>query len=316
MSDEKGYVEPLLTNVAADYSVKAAEGLVADRIFPRISVAKPNGHYYVFSKEQAYKITDDTFSDDGEAPELKRHGTKTPYSSTPRGNKTFVSKDDEVFKEGPFVKSDLDFVKEIVLNIEKNRELRVRDKILNLSGRSTALSGTGTAKTNKWANDGGNAFDAISDAIKTLFYRPNRLIIPESVFDVLEFNSSLLAKLGEANMIKKVSPETLSKLFRIDEVIIAEGKADSAKFNKTGTVNPTALWGNNIIFAYSDARRDVPCAGKTFFVDIPGSKNGYCVRTWDSPHRGVIGGHIAQVGCYIDDHIVAEDLIYSLQEVV
>lgn len=314
---EKGYIDPLLTGIANDYSVKAREGLIAELILPTVKVSKPSGYFFTYTKEQAYKYSDDTMSEDGEAKEIKRHGTKTPYYCQPRGNKTFVSKDEEVFKEGPFVRADIDFVKDIILNIERNREVRTRDRILNLPGRSVALSGNGSGKANKWTNGSGDPFLAIQDAIKELFYRPNKMIISESVFDVLEFHPKLLEKLGEANMVKKVNEETLSKLFRVDKVIIAGGKGDSSKFNKDSTVNPTLFWGNNVILAYVDDRKDAPCVGHTFVVALPEADNkGYVVRKYDDNTRGVLGGHIVQVGCYMDEMIVCPDLVYSIKDCI
>jgi len=317
VNNEKGFVDPLLTNVAIDYSVKAKEGLVADKIMPILGVSKPAGTFFKYSKEQSYKMTDDTFSESGEAKELKRHGEKVAYACTSRGNKTFIDKDEERFKEGPFVRAELDFVKDIVLNIERNREIRVRDKILNLSGRSVSLTGTGSAKTNKWLSNGGDPFTAIQDALKACFYRPNIMMLTEPVFDALEYHSILLEKLGEANMIKKINEETLAKLFRVNEIIIASGKGDNSKFKKDGSVNPQLFWGNNVVFGYFDSRKDVPCSGKTFVVKYAESDgNGYVVRKWEEPKKGILGGSEIQVGCSMEEYIISEDLIYSIQDVL
>jgi hypothetical protein len=58
MAREYGYVSPLLSNLALDYSVKAREGLVAPLLFPRFAVAKPTGKYAVFDEEDAFKVPD------------------------------------------------------------------------------------------------------------------------------------------------------------------------------------------------------------------------------------------------------------------
>jgi hypothetical protein len=94
---------------------------------------------------------------------------------------------------------------------EPAQEKRVADAALNLTGRSTAMSGTGTGAGKKWSG-------AISTAaIGQMFFRPNLLILPEAVYDVLEYRPRLLDKPGEAN---------LAKLFRINKVVIAKGRAD------------------------------------------------------------------------------------------
>ena len=311
------YIESLLTGVAADHSIKAREELIGDVLFPIVKVAKPTGLFYTYSKEQAYKIIDDTMSETGEAKELKWAGDRQSFFCTPRGNKTFINNDEERFKEGPFVKADLDFVKDIITNIERNREKRIIDKVLNLPSRNTTLTGTGTAKTNKWANGQGNPYDAIKDAINLCFYRPNILVLSRTVLDALEVHAKLLDKLGEANMIKKVNIETLQKLFDIEKVVIAEGRGDSTKQDSSGSINPTLFWGNNVVLAYADSRPNVPCAGKTFMVNYTEADgNGYVVRKWDEPRNGILGGHTIQVACNMDEFVISNDLIYAIKEVL
>jgi hypothetical protein len=52
MARTYGYISPLLSNLAEDYSRKAREGLVGPLIFPRVMVGKPSGKYAVFNKER------------------------------------------------------------------------------------------------------------------------------------------------------------------------------------------------------------------------------------------------------------------------
>lgn len=311
------YIAQLETGLANDYSIKAREGLVGANIAPRVPVSKPEGEYYTYTKEQAYKTTDDTFSETGEAKNITKAGTSVPFKTKQRGNKILIKEDEKRFKTGPFIKADVDFIQNIIDNIEKNQEKRIRDKFLGLSGRSLILTGTGSAKTNKWTNDGGNPYLAIVDGIKACFYRPNLMVIPESVFDTLEFHTVLISKLGEANMIKKVSEETLAKLFRIDSVIIAKGKADFGKQKADKSTNPAAIWGNNLILTYTDPRKDIPCGMKTVIVQYQEADgNGYVVRKWDEPKKGILGGYEIQVACDIDEHVVSDELCYSIQEVL
>ncbi|MBN2546561.1 MAG: hypothetical protein JXB50_12245 [Spirochaetes bacterium] len=311
------YIAQLETALANDYSVKSREGLVGAVIAPRVGMTRPEGSYYTFTKEQAYKVTDDTLSETGEAKNLTIAGTPETYKTIQRGNKILIKNDEKRFKIGPFIKADKDFIQKIVDNIEKNQERRIRDKFLGLSGRSAVLSGTGSAKTNKWASNGGDPFLAIQDAIKACFYRPNLMVVPEGVFDVLEFHSILLAKLGEANMIKKVSEETLAKLFRIDRVVIAKGKADFGKQKADKSVDPSVIWGNNVMFTYTDSRKDVPCGMKSLIVEYAEADGaGYVVRKWDEPKKGILGGYEIQVACDISEHVISSDLCYSIQEVL
>jgi hypothetical protein len=115
-----------------------------------------------------------------------------------------------------------------------------------------------------------------------MYFRPNLMVIPEAVYDAIEFHPRLLDKLGEANLIKKVDKANLAKLFRIDRVIIAKGKADFSKRNEGKTLTLSGIWGNNVVLSYTSDIWDEPCAGKTLIVNYPQADNsGYVVRTWD-----------------------------------
>jgi hypothetical protein len=319
---EKGYISPLLSNLALDYSQKAREGLVASVLFPRIQVGKPTGKYAVFDKDNVYKVPDVTFAGErSQAHEFYSSGTMKTYTTERYGLKTFIDEADLQFMEGPFKLWEKRRVEALTGALEMAQEKRVADTVASLSGRSTSLSGVGTAKTNKWssASDtaGGDPYAAVVDAISQLFYRPNVMILPEAVYDALEYHPRLLNKLGEANLIKKVDAANLSKLFRVDKVIIAKGRADFEKKNSSKTLNLSGIWGSNVVLAYVSTVWDEPCAGKTLMVNYPQADNsGYVVRTWDVEDGGMLGGQYVQVAHDVCEMVVSPELIYTIKDVL
>jgi hypothetical protein len=322
MARELGYVSSLLSNLAADYSKKVREGLIASILFPRILVGKPSGKYAVFSAENAYKVPDVTMAGErSRANEFATSGKMVNYAASRYGLKSFIDKGDLEFMDGPFRYWERQKTETLVGKLELAQEKRVADTVLGLSGRTAALSGTGTGKTNKWGNAsdaaGGDPHAAINDAIAKLFFRPNLMILSESVYDVLEYHPRLLNKLGEANLIKKVDEANLAKLFRIDRVIISKGRADFGKRNAGGTLTVSSIWGNSVVLAYTSNVWDEPCAGKTICVKYnEADGQGYIVRTWDEEDGGLLGGEYVQVGQDVAELVVAEDLLYSLKDVV
>lgn len=322
MGREKGFVSPLLSNLASDHSTKAREGLVGPIIFPRIPVGKPSGKYATFSAETAFKVPDTTMAGErARAAEFAAAGEMVSFATSAHGLKSFIDEADLEFMDGPFKLWERRKVELLTAKLELAQEKRIADTILALAGRSATLSGTGTAKTNKWANAsdtiGGDPYAAIVDAIAALFYRPNLMVIPEAVYDAIEFHPRLISKLGEANLVKKVDEANLSKLFRIDRVVIAKGKADFGKRNSSKTVTLSGLWGNNVVLAYASDVWDEPCAGKTVSVNYPqADNNGFVVRTWDEEDGGVLGGEYVQVAHDTAELVVAPELIYSIKDVL
>jgi energy-coupling factor transporter ATP-binding protein EcfA2 len=311
MARELGYVSPLLSNLASDYAKKTREGLIAPILFPRIPVGKPSGKYAVFDKESAYKVPDVTMAGErSRAAEFASSGAMKNYATSRYGLKSFIDRADLEFFEGPFKLWERRKTEELVGKLEMAQEKRIAATVQTLSGRSVAPS-------TKWSGGAGNPHTDIKDAVAQLFYRPNLMIISETVFDAIEYHPKLLEKLGEANMIKKVDETTLGKLFRIDKVIVAKGKADFGKRSESKTASVTNIWGNAVVLAYVSAVWDEPCAGKTLAVTYKEADgSGYVVRMWDEEDGGILGGEYVQVAHDVCELVVAEDLIYTLKEVL
>jgi hypothetical protein len=318
MARKYGYIDPLLSNLAVDYSQKVREGLVGPIVFPRVPVPKPSGKYAKFDKEAAFKVPDTTMAGErSQANEFHASAKTVSYATTPHGLKSFIDSSDLEFMDGPFKTWEKRKTELLVSKLELAQEKRIAEKVLNLENRFCRLSGTGKEKTNKWADGKGDPYQIIKDAIAMLFFRPNLLLFNEAVYDALEYHPILLAKLGEANLIKKVDETTLSKLFRIDRVIIAKGRADFGKRDEGGNVNPLSIWGESVILAHTSDQWDQPCAGKTLSLQYnEADSEGYVVRTWDEEDGGVLGGEYIQVAHETDEVVVCEDLIYTIKEVL
>jgi hypothetical protein len=318
MPRKYGYIDPLLSNLAVDYSQKVREGLVGPLIFPRIPVTKPSGKYAEFDKEAAFKVPDTTMAGErSQAREFHASAKMNNYAVTDHGLKSFIDEAELEFMDGPFKIWEKQRTELLVSKLELAQEKRIADAVINLSGRSTTLSGDGEAKGNKWTGKGGDPFEAIREAIAKLFFRPNLMVFNEAIYDVLEYHPQIIKKLGEANLVKKVDEATLAKLFRIDRVIISSGRADFGKRNQEGSVDPKDIWGNALILAHVNDQWDAPCAGKTLTLKYKqADSQGYVVRTWDEEDGGVLGGEYIQVAHSTDELVVCKDLIYSIKDAV
>jgi hypothetical protein len=322
MARDYGYISPLLSNLAADYSTTVRRGLVAPLVFPRVTVTKPTGKYAAFDAENAFKVPDVNMAGErARANEFNAAGRMETYATNRYGLKSFIDEGELHFMDGPFKTWERRKVEMLVSKLELAQEKRVADAVLNLIGRSTSLSGTGTGAGKKWSGAsstaGGDPAADINAAIAQMFFRPNLLILPEAVYDALEYHPRLLDKLGEANLIKKVDEANLAKLFRIDKVVIAKGRADFSKRSAGRTLTLSGIWGNSVVLAYTSETWDEPCAGKVLMVKYPQADNtGYVVRTWEEADGGILGGEYVQAAHDVTELVVAKDLIYSIKDVL
>jgi hypothetical protein len=184
---ENGYVSPLLSNLAADYSAKTREGLVAPLLFPRVLVTKPSGKYAEYAAEDAFKVPNvEMAGERSRAAEFNTSGTMKTYATNRYGIKSFIDEGDLQFMEGPFKLWEKRKTEMLVTKLELAQEKRVAEAVTSLSGRSVTLAGTGAGAGKKWsgASDtaGGDPAADIRDAIDKMFFRPNLMIIPEAVY--------------------------------------------------------------------------------------------------------------------------------------
>ena len=149
---ENGFVSPLLSNLASDYSRSARQGLIAPVIFPRVTVGKPSGKYAVFDAEAAFKVPDVLMAGErSRAHEFAASGKMKDYATSRYGLKSFIDKADLEFMDGPFKLWERRKTEPLVGKLELAQEKRIADTIFALPGRSTALAGAGTGKANKWS---------------------------------------------------------------------------------------------------------------------------------------------------------------------
>ena len=322
MPRERGYVSPLLSNLAVDYSAKVREEMVGPLLFPRFEVGKPSGKYPVFDAENVYKVPDVILAGErSQANEFTTNGKMQNYATIQCGLKSFIDKADLEFTDGPFKLWERLKVELLITKLELAQEKRIAELITNLDGRNTKLSGKGTNAEHKWsgASDtaGGNPVEAIKAAIDKCFFRPNTMVLSEAVYDVLEHHPVLLKYLGEANLIKKVDEANLAKLFRINKVIIAKGRADFGHRKEDESVTPESIWGDSVVLCYVDNKWNAPCGGKTVSVKYRESGNlGYVVRTWEEEDGGILGGEYVQVAHDVAELIVCKNLIYTIKDVL
>ena len=317
MPGQKGYVDQLVSSFAVDYSKRVREGLVGAKLFPRTMVGKPSGKYAYFGRE-AYVVPNTALAGNGgRARLINDQGEQKDYATEAFGLAKPIDIEDLQYKEGPFAMEEKKAVEQIVSKIEIDQERRIANLVLSVNGQNATLSGTGAAATNQWGGNGGDPFEAINDAIKQCFWRPNAMVIPESVFDVLEFHSGLIGKLGENNLVKQVTEKTLAQLFRLDMVLIAKGRASLDKKKASGNVTVSQIWGNNLVLAYVSEDQDSPRAGTTFTVKDPDADGeGYIVRKWVDEAAGVKGAQMVQCVMRAQEKVVSPQLIYAIKSVI
>ena len=252
------HVNQAMTNVAIGYH---PHGLIAEQIFPIIPVSKESDYYYVWNRDEAFRIENTLRADGAEANEVEFNVDKELYGAEEYALKTGVT-------DRQMENSDS------VLNLKISKQKRLQDKLLiDLEMRIATLLTTEAnyATTNYLAltgtmrfNDSGYVAAETADPTYSVESRidvgkeairkqcgglePNVIIIPSAVAKVVKKNKTVrdLIKYTHADLL--VDGDLPPQLWGM-KVLIPKGTyATAVEGASSQTMGD--IWGNNIIMLY------------------------------------------------------------------
>jgi len=315
LSGEKGYIDPILTGIAVDYSANLDRGLIARQVFTPVPIDKDDGKYPFFGKEN-YDVPDDNINDfEGKARRSDLSGELKPVHCVAHALKEGIDRTKNRRMDGPFKTKERDAVRRLVYKLMLREEMRVAAKVAAHTNGQT-LAGTGAAATNQWDDSGGDPFSVAKTARASLWFEPNALMLSYDVYLALKHHTKVIDMLG-ANEAKIVTAATLAELFEVQKVLIgtAQWTGKNRKADKSATMS--RIWSKLAAFAYVTTEEQEPTAEKIFLENIPGAdSDGFLVRTWHDPDSGVEGTDIVQTALVSEEQVVAADCLYVVKNAI
>lgn len=297
------HVDAILTNIAVQYRNKA---FVADEILPVLPVQKKSDKFYIYNKPDRFSIHPTVLAPKAEANEVDWSISTDTYSCTNHALRDLVTAEEEANADSP-ITPRIDTVEYLTDIMLLAREKRVRDTLYAGLSYDTP--------TTKWNAEGSDPIKDIETAKESMFLDPNIIVIPRAVFAVLKNHQKIVDRVKYSQR-GVITPDLLAELFEVDRVVIAVSRYNSAKPGKTPVYED--VWGKDVYLAYVDPRPGAKkvTLGHTFRWNIPGSREGWSVRTWDEPRRGIRGGTMIQVEHSDDERIVCPDAGYVLRATI
>lgn len=244
MPDRIDYaVDPLLTNLAINYRNNA---LIADRIFPRVTVESEKGSYYVFNKVDNFTIEKDLRTGVARANRVTWNMSKAPYGPLLEHSlESPVSKDDKRILGEEMARRK---ATELVTNkILLRHEYEVVQKMKDTSIFTQTETLSGTAQFSHASSDPLAKIQAALETIRaTALAGGNRLavIMGDPVWGYLRNNPKLIERLGNASMRTLLSKEQVAQLLEVDEIIVGSAMRNTAAEGQTGSLN--YMWGKDL----------------------------------------------------------------------
>lgn len=242
MNPQNTYVNPLLTDVSVAYANK---NLIAEQIFPVVTVTKETGEYFVVDRENNRTPSDARRADLGRANRVDNNMTTQSYSLEERSLETPIT--DRVMRNysDPFdPKKNATTLVSGKLELLKEKE--IRDTILNSGAPGLDENGSwSTASTDIL----GHIRTAKNSILQNTNEEANTLIIGKPALDELLKNTALTEAIKYTQAVTESAlVSALQNYFDIERVLIGKGVENVAKEGQANSMS--FIWGEEAIVAY------------------------------------------------------------------
>lgn len=304
------HIDAILTNLSVKY--RNAE-MIWPQILPVISVGKRSDKFFRYSKEDSFKLADDTIGPKSLPNEVDWKVDTDNYSVTDHALGDWLPQEVIDNADSP-LQPEVDTNDFLNMLLDVAQEKRVADTIFAAgsypTGNKVQLSGT-----SQW---GGSADDPIGDimaAVEGCFMRANTLVFGLEAWTKLRQLPEILDAVKSSTRFQDspgglATQSEVASLFDVDRILIGRSRYISTKEGQTPTY--TRLWGKHCA-----ALHVVPNPGvKSITFGATFSETRRQTQRDFDPKRGVKGAHYIKVAWNSDEKVVASDLGYFIQDAV
>lgn len=285
-------------NLAIQYH---PEEFVADKILAKAVVSTYAGSYTQFSSATAFQVWDDTMGQDGRANEITWNTTQASYLAQAYSNTEHIDYDliarNPVAVNWPLLKMNV-----LARNLKLQKELRTIALVKQGTGFSTTVNTAQGFCGYNWNNALATPIKDVQVLRAQLSMPPNFVVMDENTFILLQNHPNVLGQ-RPVNRAGSVDPAELAALFHVKEVIVSELK-HNVSGNRGRAQTLAYTWAGTFFMGYrcpdDIMSTDSITWGAQFVVDnqeiegprisqMMASQEGWVVRAWEDPERGVAG---------------------------
>lgn len=303
-------IDPALTSVVIGFK---NDDLVADRVLPRMPVAKQEYKYMTLTERDMYSIPETAVGRKGVPSEVNFGGAEVTGTcenyalkeSVPQGDvENADSRYDPLGRAAEGVQALLDL----------SREKRTADLVFAAgnfpTGNKATLSGT-----TQWSHASSDPVNAILAALDIPLVRPNVMVLGQEVWTKLRQHAKIIAAVsmtgGNAATGGVAMRQAVAELFELDEIIVGKSWLNTAKKGQANSFS--RVWGKHAALL----RRDMtPNANRINTFGFTASWMGPTAYRWFDPDPGVGGATVVKVGDSTDEVICASGLGYLFTDAV
>lgn len=303
-------IDELYTGVTLAYRNTS---LIADSVLPRVLVGKKEFKHMAYTRSEAYTVPNTLVGRKGAPNEVDFTASEVPSFTYDYGLDDVVPNDDVTNAPAGYdpLGRAVEGLTDLVL---LDREIRVANTIFSAanypSGYKVTLSGT-----SQWSDyTNSNPVKAILDALDVPLYRPNKLVLGQSVFTTLRQHPKVVAAVfgtgGNAANGGMVSKAQLEALFELS-IDVGSSYLNSAKPGQSATM--ARVWGKHAALLHINPLADTN-RGITF--GYTAQFGNRIAGTMAEPKVGLRGAVRVRVGESVRELVAASDVAYYFENAI
>lgn len=303
------HVNKVLSEMAMGYR---PDGMIADMIFPMVSVSKQSDIYLVHDRGRLLRRQSTQRSPGAEARKVDFEMGSATYYARNYALKAPVTIEDKANADPEYAQQLITNRAQLVMDdLALDREVRVSNLVNN-----TSNVGSSAAVTSAW-NGAGHPLTDINAAIDNVKYAngkaPNLVIFGPEAWDSFRRDSNVrnLIK-GSNNGGGYVNETEVRNLLNVETVLISQAFQNTGEEGQTEALS--TILGDNVLIAYSakTPSKERPSFGYEFRWAAPGLPNMMVER---HPYDQKTKSEEVEVGYYSDDKITGASYGFLLTAV-
>lgn len=306
--------DPILTNLALAYT--NAE-FVAERLLPTSPVASQSGQIWEFDRGRFRPSKNDGVRAEGANSEEERYNFKLgqTFNTVDHAKRVFVPDSDvdnaRVTGRDPFE----DATEHVVDRQLVDREVQAASLLTDTSNYATNHS-EALSSTDLWDDfDNSTPIEDVRDAMQTvhqkIFRMPNRILLSQPVFNVLQDHPKFLERAKYTG--QDVTAALMARIWNVDEVIVAGAGKNTSDAGQTDSMD--YVWGKNVIISFTNPSQadKVLTQARTYQW---AAKSPAVERLRGSDEEDRKGTYVRRGDWYYDKKVVSDEAGYLIQTAV
>jgi len=304
------HVDKALSTVSVQYR---NDELIGSEVMPMVPVGMRSDKYYIYQKDDSYKIPDDMVGPKAMPNEVDWKTSTDNYSVKDYALGDYVPQ--EVIDNADQPLSPLADTAEFLSNLLRNAfEVRIAAKVFTAANYPAANKVT-LAGATQWSGASDNPLGDVMTAIEACFMRANTLVFGIDAWLVFRKLPEILDAVKSSTRFQSsgglATQSEVAALFDVERVLVGRARKVTSKEGQTTTFG--RIWGKHMsaLFVPKGSLNTKSIAWGVTFSE----SNMLTYREFDGK-RGVKGAHYVKNGWNTDEKIVASDVGYMIENAV